>query len=159
VAERNQDVVGSDGRCHVPNNHSKYRTSVVLAIGGTLVNDHRHRPGPGIQLPDAVAGETFDLRMLGGQERPHRGLRVLGLHTWQYHLPNRDLKLWRRGGDGQVSGLDHVNSIRQGSVEPDPDIIWIHRGCERDLQVLSFAGCAGWRAAVVGDLGMRGESG
>jgi hypothetical protein len=37
MAERGQDVVGSDGRCHVPNNHSKYRTSGVLACTGTPV--------------------------------------------------------------------------------------------------------------------------
>ena len=37
VAERNQDVFGSHGRCHVPNNHSKYRTSGLLVRHGTLV--------------------------------------------------------------------------------------------------------------------------
>jgi hypothetical protein len=37
VAERNQDVFGSHGRCQVPNNHSKYRTPGLLVRNGTPV--------------------------------------------------------------------------------------------------------------------------
>ena len=36
-AERNQNVFGSHGRCHVPNNHSKYRTSRLPFRRGTPV--------------------------------------------------------------------------------------------------------------------------
>jgi hypothetical protein len=91
VAERYQDVVGSHGRCHVPNNHSKYRTSGELTVGGALVCCQRHYRGPGVQPPDAAAGEAVYLRVLGGEERPHRGLRVVRLYAWQVHLPNRGL--------------------------------------------------------------------
>jgi len=158
VAERNQDVVGSYGRCHVPNNHSKYRTSCVLARGGTLVNRQRHHPGPGIQPPDSAAGAALYLRFLGGEKRPHRCISVLRSHTWQFHLPNRGLQP-RRRSDGQVSGLDHVNSIRQGGVQRDPDLVRVAAGREPDLQVLSFAGRTCRCAAQVGDLRMRGKAG
>jgi hypothetical protein len=91
VAERNQDVVGSHGRCHVPNNHSKYRTSCVLAYDGTLLYLQRYHRGPGIQPPDAAAGNAVDLGMRACQEVRHRSVRALRLHTWQFHLPNRCL--------------------------------------------------------------------
>ena len=158
MAERNQDVVGSYGRCHVPNNHSKYRTSSVLARGGTLVNRQRHHPGPGIQPPDSAAGATLYLHFRGGEERPHRYISVLRLHAWQFHLPNRGLQP-RRRSDGQVSGLDHVNSIRQGGVQRDPDLVWVAVSREPDLQVLGFARRSSRRAALIRDLRMRGKAG
>jgi hypothetical protein len=37
VTERNQNVFGSYGRCHVPNNHSKYRTSGRRVHSGTPI--------------------------------------------------------------------------------------------------------------------------
>jgi len=91
MAERNQDVVGSYGRCHVPNNHSKYRTSGLLTRGGTLIYLQRCHPGPGVQPPDSAAGKAVDLHVLGGQKRPYRVISVLRSHTWQFHLPNRGL--------------------------------------------------------------------
>ncbi len=96
----------------MPNNHSKYRTSRGLTGVGALVNFQRHDSGPGVQPPDSAAGAAFYLHMLGGEERPHRECGIPGLHAWQYNLPNRGLKLRRRGGDSQVSSLDHVNSVR-----------------------------------------------
>jgi hypothetical protein len=157
VAERNQDVVGSHGRCHVPNNHSKYRTSSVLASRGTLVHRQRHHPGPGVQPPDAAAGKAFDLGMLTCLEGRHRSARVLHLHTWQFHLPNRSLQPDRRGS-GQVSDLDHVYSVRQRRVQPGPHLGRVQLSGERDLQELRLAGRARGRTAVIGDLGMRGEA-
>ncbi len=155
MVERNQDVIGPDGRCQVPNNHSKYRTSCVLAVGSTLVNLQRYDPGPGVQPPDSAACAAIYLHMGGGKERLHCGRGILRLHTRQYHLPNRGLKLGRRRRDGQVNGLDHVNSIRQRCIEPHPDVLRVQARTERDLQVLSLAGRAGLRAALVRDLRMR----
>jgi hypothetical protein len=158
VAERNQDVVGSYGRCQVPNNHSKYRTSSPLVRVGALVGRQRYHRGPGIQPPDSAAGEAVDLHTLGGEKRLHRGSSVLRLHTWQFHLPNRGLQP-RRGGDGQVSGLDHVNSCWQGGVDRDPDGVRVTPSRERDLEELGLAGRARRCTTLVGNLGMRGEPG
>jgi hypothetical protein len=130
----------------VPNNHSKYRTSLALARIGTLIKLQRHDSGPGIQPPDPAAGAAIDLHVLGGQERLHRCRGIRWLHARQYHLPNRGLQR-RRRGDGQVGGLDHVNSIRQRCVEPRPDIGRVQARSERDLQVLGLARRAGRRAA------------
>jgi len=91
VAERNQDVIGPYGRCQVPNNHSKYRTSGPLACGGALVGRQRYHRSPGIQPPDSAAGEAVYLHTLGGEKRLHRRSSVLRLHTWQFNLPDRGL--------------------------------------------------------------------
>jgi hypothetical protein len=69
MAKRNQNVLGSHGRCHVPNNHSKYCTPRLLVRGGTPVYFQRYHPGPSVEPADSVAGEALHLRMSGGEER------------------------------------------------------------------------------------------
>jgi hypothetical protein len=154
VAERSQDVIGSHGWCHVPNNHSKYRTSGVLTGRGALVDCQRHHGGPGVEPPDAAAGEAIHFRMRGREERLHRRCGIRRFDARQYHLPNRGLQPGRRRG-GQVKCLDHVYSFWQGCVQPGPDLVGVQARGQRDLQVLRLAGCAGRRAALIRDLGMR----
>ena len=155
MAERNQDVVGSHGGCQVPNNHSKYRTSLVCTGVGTLIDFQRYHSGPGVQPPDSAASAAIYLRVRTGQKGLYRRVGILRPYTRQYHLPNRGLQPWRRRRGDQVSGLDHVNSLRQRRVEPHPELVRVEARGERDLQILSLACRSSRRAAVIGDLWMR----
>jgi len=60
LSKRGQDVIGSDGRCHLPNNHSKYRTSGTRACSGTPVNAERQHSGSRIEPPQSLARHTLD---------------------------------------------------------------------------------------------------
>jgi len=120
-----------------------------------LINFQRYHRGPGVQSPDSLTGAAFHLHRRGGQERLHRRSGVAAMYARQNHLPNRGLKLGRVRRDCHVRNLDHVNSFGQRFVEPDPHVFRVHGRRERDLQVLGLTGRAGWRAAVIRDLGMR----
>jgi hypothetical protein len=130
----------------VPNNHSKYRTSLLAFRRGTLVYLQRYHCGPGVEPADSVAGEAIHLRMRDGKERLDCPGSLRLSDSGQYDFPLRGLKLWRFR-HGQITDLDHVNSVRQGCVEPSPHGVGIQPGGEGDLQKLGLAGSAGRRPA------------
>ncbi len=158
MAERNQDVFGSHGRCHVPNNHSKYRTSSRRFRSGSPIYLQRYHPGPGIEPADSLAGEALHIRVLGGEKRLDCSDRVIRRDPRQHHLPFRGLEPGRRLG-GQVGDLDHVDPLRQGRAQPVPDDIRIKLCREGDLKELGLAGSPGGGAARVRNLRMRRETG
>jgi hypothetical protein len=99
VAEPHQDVIGSNGRGQVPNNHSKYRTLVLPGSFAAPVNFECQHGGPGIEPSHSVIGQTINLHLGGGQESVHgTGCLVRG-DAWQFDLPVRDLepRRWRCG--------------------------------------------------------------
>jgi hypothetical protein len=96
--------------------------------------------------------------MRGGEKHLNCRGSVLWRDPWQHDFPFRGLEPRRRGG-GQISDLDHVNSIRQSCVEPDPDRFRVKARREGDLQELGLTGSARGRPARIRDLGMRRETG
>ena len=96
VTESGEDIVGSDGRCDVPYDQSKYRTRTrPPAVGtrgsrGDAPGDHRR---PGVEGPHARSWSSGHLDPLGGEERRRRRPRGLGrLHARQQDLPHRGLQ-------------------------------------------------------------------
>jgi hypothetical protein len=132
LAERGQDVIGPDGRRHVPNNHSKYGTCGVSLISGTPVYLKLDHGGAGIHPPDSLPGEALHLRGTGGEEDLDRPGRVSGRYPGKYNLPvgclqPQGTQLSGGRAAGHLKNLNHINSARQGSVEPIPHI----GGCAR----------------------------
>ena len=175
MAERGQDVVGSDGRCHVPNNHSKYRTSGVPVLTGTPVKLQREHGGPSIEPPDALAGEAFHLSNVRREECPHRAGRLIRPYAGERHPPLRCFQPepasdnrppagrtgsihaghLRRLACGKLEHLDHVDPVRQGRVQRVPHVERGTRAGQADLQVLSLARGASRRPARVRNLRVR----
>jgi hypothetical protein len=122
MAERSQDVIGSDDRCHLPNNHSKYRTSGVPVLTGTPVKLQRDHGGTRIEPPDSLTGQAIHLRAWRGEEHAGRPGRLVGRDPRQDDLPHRRLKPQGVGPVAQLDDLDHVDPVRQGRIEPLPDV-------------------------------------
>jgi hypothetical protein len=155
LAERNQDVIGSDGRCHVPNNHSKYRTSGVPLLCGTPVQLHCQHGGTGIEPPNSLTRQAFYLHACGGEKRLYCPGRVRWRDTGQDNLPMRGLQPQRCWRHRQVCDLNHVDPCWQRSAQSVPHIVGIAAPGEGDLQVLGLAGRTRGCPAGVRDLGMR----
>jgi hypothetical protein len=58
--------------------------------------------------------------MRGGEKRLDCCGRLIWRDPWQYDLPFRGLKPWRRCGS-QVCDLDHIDPVWQGRVQAIPD--------------------------------------
>ena len=162
MAERGQDVVGSYGRCHVPNNHSKYRTSGVPAFTGTPVKLQHEHGRPGIEPPDPLAGKPIDRGAAHGKECPHSPRRIAGLDARKHDAPLRRLEPKtartsligsfrlsrhrarlasrpRAARAGQLEYLDHVNPVRQRCVKPPTDVVRLATAGNRELEVFRLA--------------------
>ena len=143
----------------MPNDHPKYRIPGIAAPHGAPVGSHRDNRGARVHAPSALVGEALDLEGVAGEKfanGPGGGVRR---HAGKDHLPEGRLQRKRSQRGRGLYHLDHVNPVWQGRVEPFPYLGYGAGSCERQLQVLGLARCAGRGRASVGDLRVRRESG
>jgi hypothetical protein len=116
VTEPHQDVIGSNGRGQVPNNHSKYRTLVLPSSFSAPVNFECQNAGSRIEPSYSVTRQTFNLHLGGGQESLRGPGCLIHGDARQFDLPLRGLEpgRWRLG---KVGNFDHINPIWQGCVK------------------------------------------
>ena len=159
-AECGQDVVGSHGRCHMPNNHSKYR------IPGGLLSAARRSVSMLITaarasmrlLPLAVRRSTS--RAAGGQE----GVDGRGQRPPVRPRGAQPASATPPAGAGErtpapsITSITSIPSGRAASSRSRTSASGARLG-EADLQVLGLTRCPGGGSASVRDLRVRREPG
>ncbi len=163
LTESGEDVVGSNGRCDVPHDQSKYRTrgqSGRRAAPARRPRSRRRTAARASKVRSPFLVSRLDLDTLGGEEglhgRPPRSRRPPRAgaicHT---EACSRSARL-------SPCGLDDLDTSRPGG-RPRPAPSRSRSGSQRsrdgDLEVLRLAGRAGRRRAGVGDLRVRREPG
>jgi hypothetical protein len=158
LTQRGQNVVRSNSRCHVPNNHSKYGTATRYRVYGTPVKLQGDDPGPRIHAPDPLWRKPFHLYSGGGHERSARCFHRVTARPVQCHPPLGDLQIISQAAGPHLGNIDHIEPFGHRRVEPFADIAWTARRSQRNLEVLRLAGHAGWHRACVGNLRVGGEA-
>jgi hypothetical protein len=133
LAQGSQNVVRSYGRYHVPNNHSKYRTSSsILRARTPAVFQYGHGRSR-VHAPYALVSKPLNFYPAGGQERAAGSRRGLRRHSGKRNFPLRSLKLAGQLAAVRIRDFYHIKPVRQAVIQPPPDILQVTHGGEREF--------------------------
>ncbi len=143
-AETGQDVVGSYGRRHVPNNQPQYRTGLVgRPISRRTVRFQLNDGGAGVEGAHTVLGHALHLDGVGLGEGLDRTLRVEGVDAFQPQLPDGSREPVGEARGPRLDRVDDVQPGGQGLVEQTAQGLGVARCGQGDLQVLRLTARAG----------------